>query len=143
MSTVASNKCKELLTKKVIDFANDAFKMILMQPGFAFSRANHNVYADVIASEHAAGSGYTAGGEAMAGVTITKNDTLNQAIVTWNNVSWLAAGGDFAACGAIIYDDTVAAPVVDPVIGFIDFGEVITTYDGGTMTVANPTFVVA
>jgi hypothetical protein len=46
------------------------------------------------------------------------------------------------AAAAIIYDDTVAAPGVDPIIGCIDFGSSIITYNGGVFTIANPTVVI-
>lgn len=137
MPSQASAILKELAAKKVIDFANDTFKIILMKPGFAFSAATHDGYADVLAEEHANGNGYTTGGATLSGVTVTRDDVLNQTVVSWNNPSWVMSGGNAQADGAIIYDDTVASPEVDPIIGFIDFGQTITVYDGGTFTIAN------
>jgi len=143
MATQASNKFKELLMKKLIDFENDTFKIILMQKGFAFSRANHEVYADVLSEEHQEGTGYTAGGVALSGVTVTKDDVNNVGLAEWNNASWLASGGNLEADGAIIYDDTVASPVIDPIIGYIDFGDTYLCYEGGTLAVANIAVAVA
>ncbi len=143
MATQASNKFKELLLKKVIDGANDTFKILLMQKGFAFNRASHNVYADVSAEELPTASGYTVGGATLSGATITKDDVNNVATLTFNNASWLASGGNIEADGAIIIDDTVASPVVDPIVGYIDFTSTQLTYDGGTFTIANIGVVVA
>ena len=138
MATLPSNEFKELLFKKGIDFSGDAFQIILMQSGFNFNRATHNVYVDVSGSELPTAWGYTAGGITLAGVAVTRDDVNNTITVTWNNPSWLAVGGDIVAQGAIIYDDTVAAPVVDAVIGYIDFGSALTTFDTGNFTVSNP-----
>lgn len=139
MSTVLSNKYKELAFKKVFDFSADVFKMILMKKGFVYNRASHNVYANVSADELPTLYGYTIGGVTMSGVSIVKDDVNNLGYAKWNNVSWLVSGGNIEAQGAIIFDDTIASPVVDPIIGYIDFVTSIITYDGGTFTVANPT----
>jgi predicted porin len=137
MSTLPSNEFKDLLARKVIDFANDTFKGILMEAGFAFDRANHDVYADVSGQELPTAFGYTVGGITLSGVSITRNDTTNKVTITWNNASWTATGGDITAQGLLIFDDTVASPVVDPVIGFIDFGSPLTAYDTGNLVVTN------
>jgi hypothetical protein len=59
--------------------------------------------------------------------------------VTFNSASWTASGGDIEAQGAIIFDDTVASPVVDPIVGYIDFGGAETAFDGSPFVVTNIT----
>jgi len=135
MATLPSNNCKYLLMTAGIDFGADTFKVILMSAGFAFARATHDTYSDVSANELPTGSGYTVGGQVLAGGTVTRDDGANLTVATWNNPSWLATGGDIVAQGAIITDDTLASK---PVVGYIDFGAALTTYDGGTFTIANP-----
>ena len=137
MASQTANNYKELLAIKIIDYVVDTFKIMLMEPGFAFSRSTHELYADVSIFELPTALGYTAGGATLAGITITNDAVLSAAIMEWNNIMWAVAGGELQAGGAIIYDDTVAAPDIKPVIGFIDFGSTMTTYDGGTFTVAN------
>lgn len=137
MASQTANNYKELLARKVIDYVNDTFKIILMEPGFGFSRSSHEVYADVSAFELPTAYGYTAGGATLAGITITNDSVLAAAIMEWNNVTWSVSGNDLQASGAIIYDFTVAAPDIKPIIGFIDFGSTMTTYNGGTFTIAN------
>lgn len=137
MASQTANNYKELLAYKIIDFNTDVFNIILMEPGFTFSRATHEIYADVSGSELATAYGYTAGGQILAGIVITNDAVLAATVISWNNASWIIAGGDLQASGAIIYDDTVAAPDVKPLIGFIDFGGTLTTYNGGTHTIAN------
>lgn len=138
MASTASNKIKYLLATKAIDFANDTFKIILMQTGFTFDKDTHHGYADVSANELATGNGYTAGGATLSGVAVTEDDTDDRTEITWNNATWTASGGSIGPSpGAIIYDDTVTTPTADPVVGYIDFGGDQTEADGGTATIAN------
>lgn len=137
MATLPSNQFKDIIGRKIISFPADTFKIILMQSGYVFDRAGHNAYADVSSSELGTAAGYTAGGQALTGVTLTRDDLNNEERVTWNNASWSATGGDLVAQGALIFDDTVTAPVADPIIGYIDFGAPTTTFDTGVFTIAN------
>lgn len=131
----ASNKIKYYLATKVIDFANDVFKIILMQSGFVFNKDTHHGYANVSGSELANGNGYTTGGNTLAGVAVTEDDVDDRTEITWTATSWTAAGGPIGpASGAIIYDDT---PVDNPVVGYIDFGGDYTQPDGGIATLSN------
>ena len=137
MATVPSNKIKYLLATKAIDFSADVFKIILMQTGFTFNIDTHHAYADVSASELATANGYTAGGNTLAGVTVTEDDTDDRTEITWNNTTWTASGGPIGPTpGAIIYDDTVASPA-DAIVSYIDFGGDQTQADGGVATIAN------
>ena len=137
MASQVANNWKETSVYGTNNFNADVFNIILMQVGFAFDRAAHEVYADVLASELPTAFGYTIGGIVLAGVAIVNDAVLAAAIVTWNNAAWIAAAGNLQSCGAIIFDDTIAAPDIDPIVGFIDFGGTLTTFSGGTFTVAN------
>jgi len=144
MASTVSNKIKYLLATKAIDFANDTFKIILMQSGFTFDKDTHHAYADVSASELTTGNGYTAGGATLGGVTVTEDDTDDRTEVTWTNPTWTASGGAIGPSpGAIVYDDTVAAPVADPIVGYIDFSGDQTQADGGTATISGVEFRLA
>lgn len=131
--STASNHIKYLLATKVIDFANDAFKIILMNTTFAFDKDAHAELADVTASQLATGNGYTQDNKALASVAISEDDTDDRCEVTWANVTWVASGGSIGPTGsAIIYDDTV---LNDPIVGCIDFGEDFTILDTLSMLV--------
>jgi len=138
MSSVLSNKIKFLLASKAIDFANDSFKIILMDTGFVFNKDTHHAYANISAYELATGNGYTQNTKTLAGVTVTEDDTDDRCEITWDNVQWTASGGSIGPTpGAIIFDDTVTTPTADPVVGYIDFGGEQTQVDGGVATIAN------
>jgi len=139
MATELSNEFRFLILKKVIDFSADTFKIRVMASGFVFNKDSHTVWADVSASELANGNGYVTGGNTLSGVSVTKDDTLDRGRAVWGNTSWTAAGGSLGPSpGAIIIDDTVAAPVIDPIIGYIDFGGEKTQADGGIFTIVAP-----
>ena len=133
-----SNKIKYLLFIKNIDFSADTFKIALMVSGFVFNKDTHHGWADVSASELATGNGYTSGGTALTGVSVTEDDTDDRSEVTWANRVWTASGGSIGPSpGAIIFDDTPTTPQADPVLQYIDFGGDQTQVDGGTFTISN------
>ena len=141
MATAASNRIKYLLATKVIDFANDTFKIILMADGYTFNKDTHHQYSDVSASELANGNGYTTGGNTLSGVSVAEDDTDDRAEVTWSNSTWTASGGDIGPTpGAIIYDDTASN---DPIVGYIDFGSDQTAANGSPAVVGNIEFRIA
>lgn len=138
MATEASNKIKYLLATGVIDFSADTFKIALMQSGFTFNKDTHHAYADISAYELGPGNGYTTGGETLVLTAVTEDDIDNRTEVTWGNATWTASGGSIGPTpGAIVYDDTVAAPVAKPIVGYIDFNGNQTQADGGTATISN------
>lgn len=133
-----SNKFKFLLASKVIDFANDSFKVILMDTGFVFNKDTHHAYANVSDYELATGNGYTRNTKELAGVEVTEDDTDDRCEITWDNVQWPASGGSIGPTpGMIIFDDTVTTPTADPVIGYVDFGGEQSQADGGVATISN------
>lgn len=135
MATEVSNKLKYELSIGAVDFANDTFKIILMQSGFTFNKDTHHTYSDVSASELSSGNGYTANSKTLSGVTVTEDDTNDRCEVSWSNVTWTASGGAIGPSpGAIIYDDTHASDII---VGYIDFGGDQTQADGGVATIAN------
>ena len=136
MPNAAPNRIKYLLATKAIDFANDVFKIILMQSGFVFNKDSHQLYGDVIGSELAGVNGYTTGGATLAGVAVVQDNVDDRCEITWSNVTWSAVGGPLGpASGAIIYDETVAN---DPIVGYIDFLADYTQPDGGTASIIAP-----
>jgi len=139
MTTECSNHMAFMLGTKEIDFDNDSFKIILMDTGFTFDRDAHATYANVSASELATGNGYTQDTKTLsAAPTVTEDDANDRLSVTWDNVTWTAAGGSIGPTpGAIIYDDTTGD---NTVVGYIDFGGDQTQADTGVATIANIEF---
>jgi len=133
-----SNHFKFQLVSKQIDFANDTFKIILMNTSFAFDPDTHATLADVTSNQLASGNGYTQNDRSLAGVTVIEDDANDRARVQWTNVTWTATGGSIGPTGAaIIYDDTTTD---DTVVGAIDFGTDYTIADGSSLQFQNLAF---
>lgn len=133
MSSTLSNHFKYQLLKKAIDMDNDTFKLCLMASGFTFDKDAHATWADVSASELAAGNGYAAGGATLANSTVTEDDTNDKGSVAFDNVTFMASGGSIGPTpGAIIYDDTSED---DTIVGYIDFTTERTILDMNSLSI--------
>ena len=62
------------------------------------------------------GTGYTAGGVTLTGVTISTDIATNTVYIDFNNVSW--PGASFTARGALIYNSTQS----NKSVAVLDFG---------------------
>jgi hypothetical protein len=106
--------------------SSDVYKVALYTA--ATYSAAATTLAGITKTEVASGNGYTTTGATLASVAVT-TVTTNDAKFDANDVSWtVPAGGSLAAAYAILYNDTDSN---DPPVLFIDFGETITTTDGG------------
>ena len=123
-----SNHYKYMLMDSKIDLSEDTLKIILMNTTFAFDKDAHATLASVTADQLATGDGYTQDTKALTNLVLAEDDVNDKGVMTCDDVSWTADGGDIGPSGAaIIYDDTTSD---DTVIGCIDFGQDITATDG-------------
>ena len=114
--------------KGEIDLVNDDLKCILMQTSYAWDPVNHKTYSDVSASELPDGNGYTAGGQSLTGKVWQRDDANKRAVLTCDDVIWLASGGSIGPCKSIIvYDNTVTDK---PIIGYGEVDDAKTAVDG-------------
>lgn len=131
MPAELSNHFKYQCFKKQIDLSSDTIKVILMDTGFVFDKDNHATYAQVMADELAGGNGYTQNNKTLTSQVLTEDDTDDRAEMTCDDVSWTASGGSIGPTpGAILYDDSSND---NTVIGYLDFGEELTTTNGQTL----------
>lgn len=83
----------------------------------ALYTAQANLDADTLVyttDNEVVGTGYTAGGEVLTGVTVAKSGTV--AYLTFNNVTWDPAS--FTARGALIYNTNLG----NLAVAVLDFG---------------------
>ena len=107
-----------LVGSGTINLSSHTFKIILVE-GYSFDAA-HDELADVIASEIPDGTGYTANGHTLVGVTWGYDAGNEQWKWDADNLLLTASGGSIGpASGAIIYDDTASG---DKLCFYIDFG---------------------
>jgi len=112
---------KEDLFNKLQDLDSDTIKIALYTSSASLGAAT-TAYTT---SNEVSGTGYTAGGETLAGSTVATSGTT--AYVDFDNPEW--TGATFTARGALIYNDTTAG---DNSIAVLDFG--------GDFTVSSGTF---
>ena len=94
------------------NLSSNTLKMALYT---AYATLNQDTTAYTTDNE-VVGTGYTAGGRTITGVTITTDSATNTVYINFNNVSW--PGASFTARGALIYNSTQS----NKSIAVLDFG---------------------
>ena len=115
------------------NLASDTIKMALYT-GNANLNQTTTAYTSV---NEVSGTGYTAGGQVMTGVTISYDATNSVAYVNFANVVWNPAA--FTARYALIYDATAS----NASIAVIDFGSDKTCTNTFTVTMPANTYSTA
>jgi hypothetical protein len=107
-----TNSFKQEMLQAGQDLATDTLKMALYT---AFS--NNGPLTTVYTTDNeVTGTGYTAGGEAVTGATISTDVQTGTVYVNFDNVSW--PGASFTARGALIYNVTRS----NKSVAVLDFG---------------------
>lgn len=109
------------------DLSTDTLYMALYT-GFATLGPTTTVYTT---DNEVTGTGYTAGGVEITGVTINTDSVSNTVYVNFDNVSW--PGANFTARGALIYNSSKS----DKSVAVLDFGS-DKTFTSVTNTVTMP-----
>lgn len=94
------------------NLASNTLKMALYT-SYATLNPSTTVYST---TDEVVGTGYTAGGRVITGVTISTDVATNTVYINFNNVSW--PGASFTARGALIYNSTQS----NKSIAVLDFG---------------------
>lgn len=114
-----------------IDWDGDTWKCALFNSSWSPSLTSALGYST---TNECSGTGYTAGGKALTGVSITR--TGGQFLFTADDVEWTASTlTDVAA--AAVYSDTATSPVADPIVAVFQLA-VSGANSGGTFTVKWP-----
>lgn len=102
---------------KEVNVESDALKLMLTTSGYAYN-VNTDRYQSVVTNE-VSGTGYSAGGVALTGVTVTDSGGLYT--LDANNVDF----GTLTVTGiqiAVLYDSTPGSAATNPLIWLCDFG---------------------
>lgn len=124
MASGIYNRFKANLMNKECDLEADTIKVALLDSDHAFT-ATHNTWSQVSSNE-ISGTGYSAGGAALASKAVTQGATTK-----WDATDSAWTTASFTAAHAVIYDDTMTN---DDLIASIDFG--------GNQTVTAGTFTI-
>lgn len=115
------------ILNKEIDWDTDVIKVMLVGAGYTPDQDTHR-YKSSVTSE-VTGTGYTAGGETLASVTVNYNAGTNTVTIDAADVTW--ANSTIAnARYAVIYDSSPASDATRPLIAFADFGELFSSTAG-------------
>jgi hypothetical protein len=105
---------KQQMVQGAQNLATDALK-IALYTGFATLGPDTTGYVIADPNE-VTGTGYTAGGKALTGVTVNTDSTTGIVYINFNNVVWDPAV--FTARGALIYNTTQS----NSSVAVLDFG---------------------
>lgn len=125
------NNFKEEVMEGVFDLATagDTIKVILVS-GHTPDIDTHTAYADVSADEYATGSGYTVGGETLAGQDVTQNNTADRGEFDATDLTWSSLGplSPATPSDCIMYSVTAS----NKLIAYWELG--VTATNGGNYT---------
>lgn len=119
MPDVKYNNGKEALLNGDIDLTNDTIKLALFPNTYTVNIDTQQFWSDVSGSE-ISGTNYTAGGNALAGKTVTQNNTTDRAVFDANDVVFTNVTLSNCRYG-VLYKDT-GTPATSPLIAQFDWG---------------------
>ncbi|MFC9892097.1 hypothetical protein ACFVMC_00245 [Nocardia sp. NPDC127579] len=114
------------LFNKELDWDTDAIKVMLCTVSYTPNQDTHQYKSDITAE--ATGTGYTAGGALLTSCTATYNAGTNTLTLDAADVSW--PNSTISARYAVLYNSTPATDATRPLIGYVDFGQDISTTAG-------------
>jgi hypothetical protein len=120
MSSILPDSVCDDTARGNIDYDTDSFKVMLLTA--SATPANTWQKRSDVTNEVAAGSGYTAGGNA-ATLTVTKDTVNHREDITLGGTTWPSA--TFSARYAVYYKARGGASSADEIVGIIDFGSTI------------------
>lgn len=100
-----------------VDWAADTIKVLLTTSAYTPDQDAHDFVNDI--TNEVTGTGYTAGGTALANKTVTYDAASNTVRLDADDVSWPTS--TVTARRAVIYKDTGTAST-SPLLGWVDFG---------------------
>lgn len=102
---------------KEIDWDSDDIRVMLVTSSYTPDQDSH-AYLSSITNE-VSGTGYTAGGQALASKTINYDSASNVVWLDAADVTWSTS--TITARYAVIYDNSPATTATKPLIAYVDF----------------------
>lgn len=116
MADVIYNSFKAYIMDGSIDLDTDTIDVMLVTSSYTPDQDLHEDKADV--TNEVSGTGYTAGGQALASKAVTIDDTDNEGVFDAADVTW--SSSTITARGAVIYKDTGTA-ATSLLVCYLDF----------------------
>jgi len=125
MANIVYNSFKKKIADGSIDLDSDTIKVMLVTSAYLPDVDNHDFKDDI--TNEVSGTGYTAGGQALANKAVIQDNSGDKAIFDADDLIW--TNSTITARGAVIYKDTGVAST-SPLICYIDFGSDKSSYGG-------------
>lgn len=121
------------VVKGAIDLDTDTFKILMTTSTYTPNQDTHNFRDDV--TNEVVGTGYTAGGATLAGVSVTYDTATNEVRISWTDPTWPSS--TITARTAVIYKSRGGAASADELLAYCTEASDITS-TAGTFTVDLP-----
>lgn len=109
---------------KEIDFDTDVIKVMLCTSAYVPNQDTHIYKSSVTNEVSSAGTGYTAGGYTLTGISVTYDSATNKVKFTASDTT--IAGIDIPDFRyAVIYNSSPASDATRPLLSYVDFGAAI------------------
>ena len=117
MANQVFNSFKAGIMSGLVDLDSDDINVMLVTSSYTPDIDTDEFMDDV--TNEVTGTGYTAGGQALAGKAVTVDTTDDEGVFDANNITWTTS--TITAAGAVLYKDT-GASTTSPLICYFDFG---------------------
>lgn len=117
-----------------IDLNTDTFNVLLTTSAYTPNQDTDDFRSDVT-NEVANGNGYTTGGQALTGVSVTYDTGTNQVRISWTDPTWPAS--TITARTAVIYKARGGAATADELLAYVT-NDVDVSSTSGTFTLDLP-----
>lgn len=118
MADVIYNSFKKDIMNGNIDLDTDTIKVMLVTSTYTPDQDAHTKRSDV--TNEVSGTGYSAGGAALANKAVTQDNTDNEGVFDADDLTW--SSSTITARGAVLYKSRGGASSADELIAYIDFG---------------------
>ena len=125
MASITYNSFKKDLLEGSINLEGDTIHLALVRAAYTPDQDTHTVFDDI--TDESAGTGYVAGGKALANKAVTQDNTGDQGKFDADDVEWTVSS--VTAGGAVLYKNS-GDPATSPLIRYFEFDAEYTT--GGT-----------
>lgn len=102
---------------KELDWDSDDVRVMLLTSSYTPNQKTHD-YLDDVQSFEVTGTGYTAGGQALTGKTVTVDQANNVLVLDAADVTW--ANSTITARYAVVYNNTGASAAAKALVGYVD-----------------------
>jgi hypothetical protein len=126
LEVISYNSFRRDYKNGVIDLKDGTVKLMLVGAGYTPDYDAHTKRSDI--TSEISGTGYSAGGQALAGKTLTKDNTNNRGVWDADDVIW--ASSTITAPAGVLYLSRGGASSADELIAYVDFNATLVSMGG-------------